>query len=595
MTSVSIAPLGVTISFTDHRDSLQPPPRALEAHTTSSAPVVRQDGTRASVDWFRVFLVGVVLVACAVLMVRRFRHAWLERAIRRAETTTGKTREKIIAAGVERGEEEVGVLDEEIAAVRQTLPAEVTVAVTPDAEFKAHRAATAALTLSLIDAAVQPVTFANADVPLLYAVPLGVGIAAALGVAPARVFEFGFLTDENEALVLDRVKVVTKGIGIVTGVAAGVWTFARFADASTAAYLISVDQVISFTIAEGIGVLAGMLAAEAHIWRRPALRIAHRNDAARKLARREAKRTKLVAGLGRLRALGAAVLLAFAVPHAGAQVVRPTTTDRPAPGATPAAPLLVSHATSGSTPANTDPRLNGTCRIFVDRTESGDLSSRDDALRVVSDRLSELFSLINCSSVAVATLPGRDTLFMKFTWTKLPASPDSTRICARVVQRRRGLMSGFQGFKEARDAECAKSLDSARRARTPVFQRAIEEIRSRIHQTSADAIPDRTGLMLAIGLCIKRGDVLCLIISDALETAGPMRRVDIPDGQRFVMVQYLPGPGFGGVRSAGDAARAFCALVPGMNVVQYTALLEPGPLERVLTRQEPAACAQGER
>ena len=359
---------------------------------------------------------------------------------------------------------------------------------------------------------------------------------------------------------------------------------------------------VSFAIAEGLGLLGGMLAAQSHIWRRPALRIAHRNATVRKLTRHETKRTKLMAGLGRLRAIGAVTLLVLATARARAQVVRPTTIDRPVAvsgdrikGAPSAAVDVISSAASSRRSARAEHGVDETCRIFVDRTESGDPSSRDEAVRAVSARLPEILGLLNCGNVAVATLPGRDTLFMNFQWTQVPAPPDSTRVCAGIAQHRRGLMGGFQGFKEARDGECARSLDSARRARSTEFQSAVQVIRSQIDHTSAEPIPDRTGLMLAIELCVQRGDLLCLIISDALETAGPMHRVDAPDGQHLLIVQYLPARDYGGAKSAADAARAFCELVPRLHVIQYTALGEPGLLPRLFTEDVKKACAREEQ
>lgn len=545
--------------------------------------------TSPAVDSFRVLLViAVALVIGAVLVVRRARRGWLQRAIHQAERTSGQTREKIVADGLDRGEEEVDAIDEQIAAMRQTLPPEPALTPTADAEFKGHRAAVAALTVSFIDAVIQPVTFANAGVPLLYAVPLGVGIAVALGVAPARVFEFGFLTDENEQLVLDRVKMVTKGIGLVTGIAAGVWTFARFADASTAAYLMSADQVISFTIAEGLGVLGGMLSAEAHIWRRPGLRIAHRNAALRRLTRRETARARLLTGLARLRALAATALLVLAATGADAQIGSGDLYNGAVSAA--GAPVFTTITSSGAR-GSAEAKVTATCRIFVDRTVSGNSSSRQEALRVVGDRLAEVFSLVDCTDIAVAKLPGRDTLFMSFAWATLPAAPDSTRICGASIGRRRGLMSGFRGFRDARDGECVRSLDTARRGFKAEVQQTVDEIRNQMDLTGAEPIPDRTGVLVAIDLCLRRGDSLCLIISDGLETAQPMRRISIPPGQHVLMIQYLPAEDFGGARSAGDAARAFCALVPAMHVIQYTSLSEPGLLQRTFVKQTPAGCA----
>lgn len=343
------------------------------------------------------------------------------------------------------------------------------------------------------------------------------------------------------------------GIGIVVAIAGTILLFSRTASAEMVPFLLQVVPVSLWIVAEGLPVVAGLVAAAAHVLHHPVIQrrrirrldiqIAELN---RFLSWLEGELDKL-SGLKTLAPKLTAVLLL-----AAAMLIAPQAAtaqqNNTQPGPSPTAQF------SGSLPGAT---RTGSCDLFVDWSRSVSEPARRNAVGRIRVTAAELVRQFGCENIKLARFSDEGA-FAPVVQISVAMGSDPARCPNELpvtgVAKAFTSISGFSDYyRKKNEQDCALAVNQAQdrqRRDQEGLERKIEEVLD----PSLPASGECTAIRDLVSHQLTGLPRLLVIVTDGVESCSASKSaIDVPRETTLVLM-ILPSKG--AIRISGPAAMA---------------------------------------
>lgn len=524
-----------------------------------------------------------------------YRRRWLDRMVRDCGEAQAPLQQEIAKSALAKINEELPPLEEQRDDLQRehdalkvmTVPASVPTPLTVSLDR------VVAVVAGATDMVLQPTLYlARTTLSVPTCIGLGVGTAVGLGLVGGVGVVKSFYREGGEVRFRRNSDFVMAAVAVPAVAAFGTFLLARVADASVAAMLAQYETAIAFTLAESVGVLAGVAEARYRIATHGTRATKQQSKSRRRVSRLlrgvSAKVEKLITA----RAFFQSVLTACV-----AAVLLAGCADQTRGVAQAHVAAAVQEAAAGDvvppTASVTNEPGNG-CRIALDLTPSVDSAARREAITSFADALTDVIPMVGCTTLMIGSVVARDTVFVRWRGIPLPPVP-SAAACTRgdgANGARGEMFSGIRAFADARRAALTQCEDSVSRVFAEKLANARRAFLAVYDSLALSPPPRASAVVAALVYLTNHPEAFSALLSDMEDTkASPQ-----PGVRTRTVVVLLPSSDNDPEQQEAEAASAAAKFSRGVDAVMYpfTQLQTPGAWGGVVERMVGGARARGQ-